>query len=476
MYESILRNVRAIDINAELFKRRKFDFITRSKRGFHAKQEEALQFLTDRKKKIITYGGAAGGAKSWTGASWLMFMCINYPGTRWFVGRNELKRLRQSTLPTFDKQAKVYGAKKGVEYRFHGTDNCILFKNGSRIDFLDLRYLPGDPLYERFGSIEYTGGWIEEAGEVDFRAFDVLKTRIGRHLNEDYDIVKKLFITLNPKKNWCYNRIYLPFKNGKLPKNEIFIQCLVDENPFIDSGYIEGLDEIEDKQLRERLRYGNWEYEDDANALVSYDALCDLFLNNHIRPDVDNRYLVADIALEGSDLFVIGIWFGDVLVDIMKIPKSDGKKVYLTIDQLKVKYKIPNSNICYDADGVGGFIAGFVKNAVAFHNGAPALNKEDYENVKTQLYYKLAKEIQARNIWIACDVEPVEEEYIKTELSAQLKSGTADDDRKLKIVKKSEVKKDIGRSPDIADMLMMRMYWKINKTPRKAPRTIRVIS
>ena len=34
---------------------------------------------------------------------------------------------------------------------------------------------------------------------------------------------------------------------------------------------------------------------------------------------------------------------------------------------------------------------------------------------------------------------------------------------KLKLISKSEVKSNIGRSPDISDMLMMRMYFEVKK-------------
>ena len=60
-------------------------------------------------------------------------------------------------------------------YKYNGQYNYIEFFNGSRIDLLDLQYKPGDPLYERYGSIEYTGGWIEEGGEVNL---DVYKRQI----------------------------------------------------------------------------------------------------------------------------------------------------------------------------------------------------------------------------------------------------------------------------------------------------------
>lgn len=413
---------------------------------------------------------------SWTGVAWLFFMSLTYPGTRWFVGRNELKRLRQSTIPTVNKVAKQYGISKNDDFRFNGSDNFFLFKNGSRIDLLDLRFNPSDPLYERFGSIEYTGGWIEEAGEVDFLAFDVLKSRIGRHLNDFYGIIKKLFVTMNPKKNWLYTRAYQPWRKGKLPPNEQFIQCLVDDNPFRESDYINTLDDIEDKQLRERLRYGNWEYASDENDLCDYDAISDLFENSHVVPSRDYRVITADIALEGSDLLVLGVWYGLVLVDRVVVKKSDGKAVYLALDRLKIKYKVPNSRIVYDADGVGGFIAGFVKGSIAFHGGSSPLNKEKYKNLKAQMIYKLAQMINDRKVWFAKKLEAKEEEYIKAELTAQLKRAEADDERVLHVVKKADVKKDLGRSPDYVDMLMMRMYFEVNTKRPAKPRSIRVVN
>ena len=154
-------------IYLELFKRGEFDLITRG----HEKQKQALQILTDKNTKELAYGGAAGGAKSWTGAVWLVFSCLAYPNTRYFIGREELTRLKESTLVTFFKVCSYYGIDRDIDWKYNAQSHFIEFTNGSRISLLDLKYQPSDPFYERYGSVEYTSGWIEEAGEVNHGAF-----------------------------------------------------------------------------------------------------------------------------------------------------------------------------------------------------------------------------------------------------------------------------------------------------------------
>ena len=141
----------SLSVKMELFKRRCFDFITCKDGTRHEKQGEALEYLTDDTHVEIMYGGAAGGAKSWTGAAWLLFMCLCFPGTKWFIGRAELKRITQSTYITFKRVSTMYGC-DGL-WTFNGQLNFIEFYNGSRIDFLDLQFKPSDPLYERYGSM-----------------------------------------------------------------------------------------------------------------------------------------------------------------------------------------------------------------------------------------------------------------------------------------------------------------------------------
>lgn len=420
------------------------------------KQKLAMVHLTDNAHKEVVYGGAAGGGKSFLGCFWLIVMCEAYPRTRWFIGREELKRIRQSTFITFQKVSSMLGV---ADYSTNFQDNYIQFKNGSRIDLLDLQKQPRDPLYERFGSTEYTGGWIEEGGETDFGAYDVLKTRIGRHMNDVYGLISKLLITCNPKKNWLYSEIYKPFKEKRLPAHISFIQSLVTDNPHLTKDYIENLHNTKDKAKKERLLFGNWEYADDPTALCSYDNIVAIFENDHIKPG--NKYITSDIARLGSDKAIIMVWSGWNVIEIRTYDISRMTEIQKTINELRKKYGIPKHNCIADEDGVGG---GVVDNCgiKGFVNNSKALNNENYSNLQSQCGYKLADKINECQIWISSDVSTTDREQIIEDLE-QLKSYKTDSDTKLRILPKEQIKENIGRSPDWRDVLLMRVYFDLKK-------------
>jgi len=177
----------------------------------HPKQGQALNYLINKPEiREVLYGGAKGGGKSFLGAFWLISSALLYPETSWFVARENLTDLRKHTIPTFFEVIKLLGLDID-SIKFNGQDNIFHFSNGSRIVFVSASYLPSDPMFERFGSMQNTGGWIEEGGEIDEMAYANLKLSIGRCKNKEYGIPFKLLITANPKKNWMYNNIIKPF-------------------------------------------------------------------------------------------------------------------------------------------------------------------------------------------------------------------------------------------------------------------------
>jgi len=415
------------------------------------KQLLALNKLTDDTIVEVGYGGGAGGGKTILGCFWLMLMCSELKGSRWFIGRDSLKDTRESVLFTWRKVAKMLNI---ATWRYN--DNHIFFGNGSEIVFLDLSYMPNkDPMYERFGSLEFTGGWIEEAGPVHPQAREVLKTRINRWYNKEYEVKGKLLITFNPKKNWLYHTFYLPYKNNTLDTETTFIPALYHDNPYLEDDYITILKKIKDKVTRERLLHGNFEYDDDPSALLTFDQISNIWYNDHIHVPL-KWYLTADIARFGSDDAIIIVWQGFKIIEYHKISLSKTTLIQKIITTLRKKWKIPVSRAIGDEDGVGGGvidntgITGFVNNSKSPDKG--------YYNLKSLCGYLIPEFID--KIWFAADIADSEKERIESELG-QLKTYETDKDGKLRLLPKAKIKEQLGYSPDWLDNFIMRMYFEI---------------
>lgn len=411
------------------------------------KQKEALEELLYFDSTYVFYGGAAGGGKTWLGCVWLLFLLTEYRELRAFIGRDSLKDTRQSVMITWQKAAKSWGF---TNWRF--GDNCIIFLNGSHIDFLDLSFLPQkDPFFERLGSKEYTCGWIEEAGEIKFEAFDVLKSRIGRHLNQEYGIKSKMLITANPKKGWLYSTFYKPFKDGNLDNNYRFIQALHSDNQFLPDEYRDNLNSITDKIKRQRLIHGIFEYDDNAGSMISYDSINALFTNSQVKGS-GKFYLSCDVAGYGSDRFVILVWDGWTVINWwmgIKQPDIALKK----INEFKDTYNIPNYRIAYDADGIGGLLSISLPGTIGIINNHSAFTG-NYANLKTELYYLLANKINNHEIYISGN--PTWGNELIEELE-QVRRADVDSDGKLKLISKEDIKGILGRSPDISDAMAYRV-------------------
>jgi len=427
------------------------------------------------------FGGGAGGGKSWLACEWLLTNCYFYPDSKWFIGRNELKRLMASSYVTFTKVCKFHNMPRD-DWKLNGQYNYIEFFNGSRIDLLDLAYKPTDAMYERLGSLEYTGGFIEEASEVKFKAFDVLKSRIGRHKNTEFGLMPKMLLSCNPNKNWLYRVFYKPWKKGTLEDKYDFVQSLYKDNPHTAKEYEESLGDITDNSTKQRLKFGNWEYDDDNDALVTYDSIQDLFTNT--LEESNDKYLTIDVARFGEDSIIAKFWKG---LDCYRIEKRNKQGLDVTTTDVKEWIKeerIPMSHVGIDEVGVGGGLLdnlqgakGFIANSSALENPDAHKTKiikngmlvfttprENYASLKDQCGYMLADKIENKLMRISAKIEMDVREKIEEEIG-QLKRKDSDKDGKLKLIPKDEIKENIGRSPDYLDALMIRMLFELERTP-----------
>jgi hypothetical protein len=428
--------------------------------GNEKQKECATAWGLNKEVSEIIYGGSKGSAKSYTGCSLIFGDALTYDGTFYFIARKKLNDLRKYTIPSIYEVFEHWGLDHTEYMTFNGQDSVFELNNGSKVFLIDAAYQPSDKLYARFGSMQMTRGWIEEGGEFESDAKTNLSASVGRWENKKYDLAPKVLITCNPSKNFLYDD-YKANKEGKLPTHKKFIQALPDDNKKLPDGYLENLHRILDKNAKERLLYGNWEYDDDPLTMMDYDKILELFTNTFIQPTPD-KYLIADIAYEGSDLFVIGYWEGLVLQHIEAIEKCDELHIGKTINDLRVKYSVPLGNVLYDADGLKKFVVqsaktGLLNGAKQFHNGGKALNGENYYNLKSQCYFKAAELINNNKIFI--NFRDYRDQIIKE--CEQIKQLPLPDDGKLRVEKKADLKLRLGHSPDFFDMLAMRCFFEI---------------
>jgi hypothetical protein len=323
----------------------------------------------------------------------------------------------------------------------------------------DLFLYPSDPNFDSLGSMEITGAFIDEANQITEKAKNILSSRI-RYKLKRYKLIPKLLMTCNPAKNFVYHQFYKKDKEGKLEDYKAFIPALVSDNPNISEHYVTQLEKL-DEVSKKRLLRGEWEY-DDEDALITYDNVIDIFCDYKLEYlNEKEYYITVDVARKGKDKAIIYLWNEFNIVKIKEYPISKVNEIVNEVKTLKNKYKINNKRVVIDGDGVGGGVVDYLPNSVDFVNNSKALNGENYQNLKTQCYYKLSAAINNGDIKVF-NYTIEQKKFIIQDLSV-VKSKNSDKDGKLQILGKDEIKQLIGRSPDYSDAMMMRMYLTIKK-------------
>jgi hypothetical protein len=417
------------------------------------KQIEAAEYWLDKETEEVLFGGAKGGAKSYLGCSLIFGDALTYPGTRYFIARGSLKDLIAYTTPSIYEVFKHWNILPQDYMKYDGQKNCFILNNGSTVHYIDCKWMPSDPEYHRFGSLQFTRGWMEEIGQMPSMAIINLSITVGRWMNEDYNLKRKVLYTCNPNKGYAFNNFYLPKKKGELDILKKFVQALPTDNKYLSKDYIAALDRLPENE-KQRLRYGNWEYDSDPATLIDFETIDNMYSNSYV--PAGTKYIIVDAARFGSDKAIITVWDGLRLIDRVVFATSATTDIQNAVNALAVKYKVQQSHILIDDDGVGGGITDNLHCKGFVNNSRP--RDKAYYNLKTECGYKLAE--MAKEIWIQCELSDSEIEAINQELG-MLKTYDADKDGKLRILPKEKIKDYIGRSPDWLDCFIMRMYFEI---------------
>jgi hypothetical protein len=345
----------------------------------------------------------------------------------------------------------------------------------------------GYPIKERCGKLRYM---ISQGDNI---VWGNSKQEVINAVGDDFWLNKQdIHLGLTKKEDYVKSVTFIP---GSIYENKELLAN--------DPGYMGNL-AAQSMEDQARLLEGNWKIRSDGRSLFEEHALTDLFSN--FVPDEDFKCITCDAARFGKDLMVIKSWKGWRVVRTTIAKKSDEALTVRLIEDERKAWGIQKSNVVVDQDGVGGGVVtlggyrGFRGNAAALPGkNAPKDEKtgkivaENYKNLKTQCFYRMADRVNAGSVQVVytsesvCVVEEFEKKdgtpkknwgltimiegktyYLPDLLKKQLrviKKAKEDTDLKKQINGKDEQKAALGgMSPDLADCLSMREFFELKHT------------
>ena len=211
--------------------------------------EKQKLFLLAR-KKIVGYGGARGGGKSWVLRLKAKLLALRYAGIRQCLVRKTYRELEENHIWELRKMLL------GIA-RYYSSKKTFIFNNGST---LTLQYCAKDADIDNFQGVEYDVVFIDEATQLsEFQIKQIMASVRG--VNE---FPKRIYLTCNPggQGHGYIKRIFIDrnYTEGEDPNDYEFIQSLVDDNYALmqmQPDYKKQL-ELLPERLKKAWLYGDW--------------------------------------------------------------------------------------------------------------------------------------------------------------------------------------------------------------------------
>ena len=218
--------------------------------------------------------------------------------------------------------------------------------------------------------------------------------------------------------------------------------------------------------MKQRLYFGNWEYDDDTNKVYSYRDLQSIFTNVWTTGE---KYIITDVAGAWKDDTIVTVRDWRKIIDRVIENKSTPETVKHIMQQKQIEFNVKLKNMVYDGSwlwrwlsGLGCEIFQWWSKPIAMKDATDQekewLNKT-YLNLRSQCFFMLAKWIKDGSLSI-----PNLPEDLQTRILEELdviQAWKIEKDWPLQIIPKEEIRKILWRSPDFADVISMRVYFEL---------------
>jgi hypothetical protein len=215
------------------------------------KQSEAMDALSSGLYTFITYGGAIRGGKSVWGFTGLLVLCQLFPRSRWCVIREDMEKIRTTSIPSFVKLSPSGKLRQSPYEYTHPNGSVILFKSENYAQDKELDWMKG---------LEVNGFLFEEINECQkktlFKAFE----RAGSWIIPETELQPDPIImaTCNPTFGWFKETVYDKWKNNDLPEGWLYIPAKITDNPHLPQAYIDNLKNLPKFEYMVFVE-GNWD-------------------------------------------------------------------------------------------------------------------------------------------------------------------------------------------------------------------------
>jgi phage terminase large subunit len=224
------------------------------------RQSEAFYKSIDGSHRVVVFGGAIRGGKTYWLLLTITYLALHYSRSRWVVIRKSLPDLKRTTFPSF---ASILADGVG-DYvsSWNRETNVVKFANGSELIFMAESF-DDDKDLNRFKGLEVNGAGLDEVNELQEQTFYKVQERIGSWNKSEGRPPIICLATCNPAHNWVKSIIYDRYREGTLPNKWAFISSKITDNPYIPAEYLESLKELPPIQYA-RFVEGDWDVMDDV--------------------------------------------------------------------------------------------------------------------------------------------------------------------------------------------------------------------